>query len=272
MPVTRPWDFQRSVVRQIYNKEIYNWFKDLDPEQLLLPDNPDGRTSALSACVIGAKDSIQVVLLKVLLFERLKQSITLLPKVTGETYDDIDQNYEHRPLITLSFLQDLAAVPDGFRAVRGYVSFRLINETSDTITEQKLRDVAVRIRDNFGLDGGFIWRKGKNKVTYRDKSNGLLLNVLCLTEQDGLEVVERMCNAAGQQYDPNKFQFVEPNRPSLTAPQGTDQILGKTVQARQWRPTVNVRFLYATAKISGLNNPVVLVDRSKQYFQAYEFL
>lgn len=270
MAITRLWAFQRSVVRKIYNREIYDWFKDVADEAL--PPRVGGRLAARDACLIGTQDGIQSVILKIQLFERFKQAYTLLPKVTGETYEDIDDAYEHRPLITLQFLQDLDAVPDGFRAVPGRISFRLVNETTDTITEAKLRAIALEIRAQFALGNGHIWRKGKNKFTYRDPKNGLKLNILCLNETEGREIAQKICNVIDKAYDEEKAQYLEPNRLSVTSPIGTDLILGVRVKERRWRPTVNVRFLYATAKISGLNNPIVLVDRSKQFFQAYEYL
>lgn len=270
MAISRAWAFQRSVVRKVYNREIYDWFKDLPADAL--PSNIGGRVAARSACVIGAQDSIQTVILKIQLFERIKQSITLLPKVTGTTYPDIDESYEHRPLITLYFLQDLDSVPDGFRAVPGRISFRLVGENSDTITETKLKEIAREIKNQFALGGGVIWEKGKNMVVYRDVKNGLKLQVLCRSEANGVDIVQRVCNVIDKPYDADKKQYNEPSRPSSTSPVGTDLILGKRVKERRWRPTVNVRFLYATAKISGLENAVPLVDRSKQFFQAYEFI
>lgn len=270
MAISRLWAFQRSVVRKVYNREIYEWFRDVADDAL--PSNIGGRRSARDACLIGTQDGIQAVILKIQLFERFKQAYTLLPKVTGETYEDIDESYEHRPLITLQFLQDLDAVPDGFRAVPGRISFRLVNETTETITEPKLRELAREIKAQFALGSGHIWKKGKNMYFYKDRKNGLWLQILCLNETEGVEIVQKICNVIDKGYDPEKGQYIEPNRLSVTSPIGTDLILGKRVKDRRWRPTVNCRFLYATAKISGLNNPVVLVDRSKQFFQAYEYV
>lgn len=270
MAISRAWAFQRSVIRKVYNKEIYDWFKDIPADAL--PDNLTSRTAARSACVIGAQDSIQVVMLKIQLFERIKQSITMLPNVTGEVYSDIDETFEHRPKICLHFLQDLDSVPDGFRAVRGRISFTLVNETSDTITELKLQEIAREIKTQFALGNGHLWRKGKNKVIYLDKKSGLDLRILCLTETEGTELVQKVCAVLDKSYNPDKLQYIEPNRNSVTTPVGTDLILGKRVKEQRWRPTVTVRFLYATAKIHGLDNAVPLVDRSKRFFQAYEFL
>lgn len=270
MAIKKAWAFQRSVIRKVYNREMWDWFKDIPADAL--PDNLTSRTAARSACVIGANDSIQVVMLKIQLFERIKQSITLLPKVTGEVYSDIDEIFEHRPTITLYFLQDLDAVPDGMRAVPGRISFKLVNETSDTITTVKLKEIAREIKAQFALGNGHIWKKGKEKVTYLDKKDGLDLRILCLNKTEGIELVQKVCNVVDRAYDPDKLQHLDPNKASITNPIGTDLILGQRVKKRRWRPVANVRFLYATAKISGLENAIPLVDRSKQYFQAYEFI
>lgn len=270
MPISRNWSFLRSATRKIWNRQVFDWFKDIPADAL--PDNSGGRAAARAACLIGGQDSQQTVIIKQNNFNFLKEAITLLPKVTGETYQDIDETYEHRPKITLYFLQDLDAVPDGFRAVPARLSFTLVNETSDTITEFKLKEIAREIKTQFALANGHIWRKGKNKAFYRDKKNGLNLSILCINQAEAVEIIQKLCAVIDKTYDPEKLTYTEPERLSLTSPVGTELILGQRVKNRRWRPTVNVRFLYATAKISGLNNAVPLVDRSKQYFQAYEFL
>ena len=162
------------------------------------------------------------------------------------------------------FRQDDSAVPDGYQPIRAQISFRLMNETSQTITKTNLIKIANEIKKEFASGSGFVWSKGKIKRVCKDSENGLNLNILCIKEQDGTAIIKKIYEVLGKTYNEDKCTTVNPERNSVNTP-GNQTILNTTVKKKRWRPTANVRFTHAVALIHGLSKPIVLVDRTGRY-------
>ena len=268
MAVSKEWHNLKDFLRKTYNREVNEWFAD-EPEDV--PENNTPRKQAKRACVIRPKESQNMALIKMLNFRYQVQQVHLRPDVFGIDMDSYNESFSYRPQVKLFFKQDAGAVPAGRRAVEGELTFRLPNETSATMTKTNAKALALKIKQEFATGNGYVWKKGKYKVVYKDPEYGLDSRILAISEAEGIEVVKKLCDTVGAVYDQNKCGVVEPKRDSETNPKGTEKVYGKLQKERRWRPTANCRFQYAVLTIHKLQYRIVLVDRSKTYLNALEW-
>jgi len=268
MPVSKNWSNLRSFLRKTYNKEVNEWFRD-EPEDV--PDNGTSRKQAKRACLVLPKETQNLALLKCLTFRYVVQQVHLRPDVFGFNFDQINESVAYRPQVKLFFRQDAAAVPSGKRPVEGELTYRLINETSESMTETKAKALALKIKREFALNNGYVWKKGKHLISYKDSELGLNNNILAISEAEGIEVAKKLVDLTNGVFDEDKCTDHNPKRDSITNPTGTERVYGKTQKKSRWRPTANCRFQYAVLTIAKLQYRVILVDRSKTYLNALEW-
>lgn len=268
MAISKNWSNLRSFLRKTYNKEVNEWFADV-PEDA--PDNGTSRKQAKRACLILPKEGQNLALLKMQNFRYNVQQVHLRPDVFGIDFFNYQEQVSFKPQVHLYFKQDSAAVPAGKRAVTAQLSFRLVNESSSTMTEAKSKQLALKIKNEFALGNGFVWKKGKYKITYKDLDIGLKSSVFSLNETEGIEVVRKLVNVCDGVYNENYLQVIEPKRDSETNPLETELVFGRRQKVRRWRPVANVRFQYAVLTIHKLSYRIILVDRSKTYINALEW-
>jgi hypothetical protein len=262
MGVSKEWKFDNSFLRKTHNREVHEYFKDLTEDDL--EDLEEPRKVAYRACLILAKTSQLSAIQKQLTFRFIVQRCWEVPHVYGMPISQAYEEFAFKPQIQLYFRQDLDAVADDFEPMEGVISFRLMDETSETITESKLTSYAHRIKEQFGGVGEQIWKKGKHKLCYKDLKHGLDLRILCLNETEGKEIIQRVCRIAEATFDDDNLTPIAPNKASINNP-GTTRILGKQRKKKRWRPTGNVRFRHAIAVIDGLSKAVPLFDLSGRY-------
>ncbi len=269
MAVSREWANQKSFLRKVYNREVNEWFRDIAENELL--DNSTARKQAKKACLIQSKDSQNMSLIKMLSFRHLVQQTHLITNCYGIPIDSYQETVKFRPQVHLFFRQDSSAVSGDRRPVEGQISFRLINETSATMSETKARLLATKIKNEFALNNGYMWKKGKLKCVYKDFDNGLDLSILSLSEAEGKEVINKVIDVVGVTYNENYLRISEPKRNSETNPTTSSLVYGKQRKNRRWRPIANVRFRYAVLTIHGMQHRIILVDRSKTFLDALEW-
>jgi hypothetical protein len=262
MTISREWQFQKDFLRRTYNREVNEYFRDVDPNQI--PENISSRQAAKRACLIMPKDSQNMALHKQMTFYFVVHRAHLKPDIYGIPADTFQEEVKFRPQIQLFFRQDAEAVPDNYTALTGQISFRLMNETSQSLTRAELTRIANEIKREFATGTGYIWKRGKVKRVCKDSENGLNLSILCLNESEGTEIVRKVYDIIGKTYDPDKCTTVNPERNSENVT-GTEIIIGETVRKRRWRPTANVRFTHAVALVHGKTKGIVLVDRTGRY-------
>jgi hypothetical protein len=262
MTISREWQFQKDFLRRTYNREVNEYFRDVDPNQI--PENISSRQAAKRACLIMPKDSQNMALHKQMTFYFVVHRAHLKPDIYGIPADTFQEEVKFRPIIQLFFKQDDEAVPDGYRALRGQISFRLMNETSTTITRTELTRIATNIKAEFATGNGLIWTRGKVKRVCKDSENGLNLSILCNSESEGTQIIQKVYDVLGKTYDQDKCTTVNPERNSVNVP-GSQTILGKVEKKRRWRPTANTRFTHAVALIHGAPKAIVLIDRTGRY-------
>ncbi len=268
MAVSKNWENLRSFLRKTYNKEVNEWFSDVPDD---VPDNDVPRKQAKRACLVLPKESQNMAFLKMMTFRYQVQQVHLRPDVFGINFDQLNESVAYRPQVKLVFRQDAAAVPSGKRAVEGELTFRLMDETSESMTEAKAKLLAKKIKTEFALGNGYIWKKGKHLISYKDPALGLNSNILAISEAEGIKVAKKLIDVTGGVYDADKCTDHNPKRDSVTNPTGTEKVYGKFQKKTRWRPVANCRFQYAVLTIAKLQYRVILVDRSKKYLDALEW-
>lgn len=264
MAVSNNWKNLRDFLRKSYNREVNEWFRDInDP----VPDNTAPRNQAKRACLILPKETQNSALLKVLNFRFVVQRTHLRPHVFGTPIGTVNAQRKYRPQIVFQFLEDVDDIVAGYDRIDSKISYRLMNETSDTITVSELTAIATRIKASFGIGDGFIWRKGKDLASYTDWDKGYQLQLLVRNKTDAREIVTLILGTNGDRPIWSKFNYKENEEPTTAYPTipPTQRILGQTYRESRIRPIASVRFQYAYCSIWGKPQSVILYDRSFTY-------
>ncbi|HLO85851.1 MAG TPA: hypothetical protein VK203_12705 [Nostocaceae cyanobacterium] len=250
----KQWALLRKFLRagDSFNKEVFNWYQD--------DDNNEDRKKVRDLLLIGAKDSIQTVQIKMRTFREVVQKTHLKPTIVGITKDNYDSDISYRPEIVIYFLQNKQSVPRGETPTDARVSFRLMNETSESITVSELKRWAQKIQAAF-FNPIYKFRKGKVITWYIDKKNGFHLQIYGLNAAEGEKVARDVVKLADKTFDEDILKETNPKRSNTTS-NGTIKILGKTKKKPKWRPSVVVEAAYAYALIHGEPNPIMLVDQT----------
>lgn len=176
----------------------------------------------------------------------------------------------YQPQIRIYFQQDSDFRPGtnqpkgrGQRRKNGRQAFRLMNETSETISKAELTNIANKIKQIFGANNGYVWNKGKELYCYADWNKGYQLQILAKTKSQAADLVTKILSL--QNHTPVWKYFTRTeNSVELEAyPEIPEKkiMLGEEYTLPALRPLVDVRFTYAEAKIHRLVSPVILFDR-----------
>ena len=139
-----------------------------------------------------------------------------------------------------------------------------MDHNNETYTPALAEQLARDIRQEFAIENGWIWRKGKLMVSYTHWEKGYQLQLLCRSDTVGRELIGKVLSL---QNDTPQWEFcnVSQNQDESAAyPNlpGNEFIFGKSRRLPRRRPLADVRFRYATLTLAGLQNPTVLIDLS----------
>ncbi|WP_375497053.1 hypothetical protein [uncultured Nostoc sp.] len=251
----RDWAQLRKVLRNgdSFNREVYEWFRDADSN--------DTRKALRDDLLIGAKDSIPIAQIKIRAFREIIQKTHLKPTIIGQPKSSYDADVKYHPQIVLYFLQDKQSVPKGKTAKDARISFRLMHETSETLTEAELKNWANKIRTEFTQPSLYRWHKGKIIGLYLDKPNGFDFQVYAYSDEIAKTVIRKVIELTTKTYVNDKFRFTTPERNTDPTPPQV-RVLGELVPEPQWRPNVFVTFDHAYANVWNDKSKRVLVDAS----------
>ena len=270
--MTLPDDYNASehlqdTIKQVYNQEVRDWFSDITEVEL---DISTPRASLRTACLHQEEDTIDMTISRQNLFD-----MVILQRLKNDGANrDRDLNYRvlrrNKPQITLHFLEDLKDVEHGYEPIAGEISLRLMTETTTTLSKSEATNYGNKINSLFGSTGGFIWKKGKELCSYSDWDKGYQLQLLTRTEAEGRRVIEQVLDIQAHAPDWENFNLVHNGEPSASFPTvpPSETILGKTRKLPRRRPIADVRFQFASLKLSGLAKSVILFDRSGRHPEA----
>lgn len=255
-------------IRRVHNKEARDYFGDAPNEDVSTP-----RGSLKQACLIKDDDTAIMTLLRLWLFEFTIGRGRRLEIETAQEEGNLPPNAvmrRQKPIITLHFKEDLSDVEPGYEAIRSTIGFRLMNQSTTTISNAEANSYANKIKIAFGTGNGFVWRKGRTMCSYTDWDKGYQLQLLCRNEAEGRRVVEQVLDIQSDTPDWQFFQIKENAEPSQAYPTipPRETILGKSQRTLRRRPVADVRYQYSTLKIAGVARRVVLHDRSYRFRNA----
>ncbi|NJN13888.1 MAG: hypothetical protein HC815_40875 [Richelia sp. RM1_1_1] len=142
----------------------------------------------------------------------------------------------------------------------GEITFRLMDETSATISRTKAEVLAKAIKREF-TSPTFIWEKGWYKYTYKDVERGYDFRLLVKSKTEGVAIVRKVLEVQGHPFSDDNQQYIDHDRTYSLNP-GTHRVYGSTAKKPIQRPRVDVRFRYAQLLVHGRVNAINLVAMS----------
>lgn len=262
MPLPDPFnevEFVQKVVRRYINSEIREHFSDLGGDNWE-PGITTTRAAMRHALTHQDSDPLLLTLLRLFVYYFIfGRARALQTPVYGIPVPSYQESVVHLPQVKLFFHEpwrnDFAIIP----AVTAEITFRLIGETSESMTEAKAERLAKKIKTSFAIPERFAWTKGREIATYRDKQRGYDFKLYVRDETQARRVIEQVLDIQGHTPD-WEFLSISTSKRNFTNTAPTGRVYGKTRRLPRRRPVANVRFQYADLHIWGLPNPVTLVD------------
>lgn len=252
------WEHLQGQILRMHNRMVRDWFSDAPDDDISTP-----RGSLKRACLIQDNDPIALVNLRLWLFEvTFGRLANMQTPVYGIPVQEFQQDTKFKPQVKLVFYEDTQDVEDGYRAIEAELTFRLINETSESITETNARNLATKIRNEFAGGSLYRWHRGRYKATYLDKENGYDFRLQVYSQSEAEELIRKVLAIRDKTPDWALFTFHETKDASSAYPTipGTQRIYGQTVKKPRRRPVGWVRFRKAQLLIWGRNKAITLVD------------
>jgi hypothetical protein len=261
-----PWEHLQSTFIRVHNEMVREEFRDIvDDDDISVP-----RGSLKVACLMRDDDSAIMSLHRIwLLMGYLRRARDFHPPMYYLPLEPYQETVKFRPQVTLFFEQDFGSVPDDKKPVRSEVSFRLMNETSQSLTLTELGTLARAIKREMGSSNGFRFSRGKKRFCYLDKEMGYDFRLHVISESEAREVISKTLQIRNHTPDWTNIKEVVTNKTFPENP-GTQTILGKSRRKPRERPSATVRFQYAQIAIHGLFHPINLYDRSNTLLDPIE--
>jgi hypothetical protein len=180
--------------------------------------------------------------------------------------------YTFHPQICLVFyeMSDEAIAPN--RRVHGEISYRIMGETEETLSENNARVRAERIKNLFVNPTLFEWQKGREIVTYRDQRNGYDFRLRVKSETEARRIITQIMGIEGKTPEWQRLTVHE-SRAAFPENPGSKRIYGEMRQLPVRRPVRDIKFRYAELHLWGVPKPVTLVDttgrRGKSLIRAW---
>lgn len=167
--------------------------------------------------------------------------------------------FTFHPQICLVFYEmaDEAIAPN--RRVHGEISYRIMGETEETLTENNARVRAERIKNLFVDPTLFEWQKGKEIVTYRDQRNGYDFRLRVKSETEARRIITQVMGIEGKTPEWERLTVHE-SKAAFPPNPGSKRIYGEMRQLPVRRPVRDIKFRYAELHLWGVPKPVTLID------------
>jgi hypothetical protein len=253
-----PWEHLQSTIMRVHNEFVNEEFRDLgDDDDINVP-----RGSLRVACRMRDDDSADMTLIRMwLLMGYLRRARDFHPPMYFQPVEPYQADVVFRPQVKLFFEQDFGSIPDDEKPVRSAISFRLVNETSQSLTKAEMGNLARAIKREMGPSNGFRFSRGKKRFCYLDRERGYDFRLHVISESEAREVISKVLQIRNHTPDWTDLKEIVTNKTFPENP-GTQIILGKARRKPRKRPSATVRFQYAQIMVHGLFHPINLYDRS----------
>lgn len=259
-----PWEHFQDVFTKAYNQEVREEFNDLGGDDWD-PDIHVPRGSLRIACTALDEDSALMLNLRAMLFYMvLRKARDLQAPVYGSPVGTLNAQRKYRPQILFYFKEDPGDVEPGYDPLDGRISYRLMNETFETITKTELTNIANRVKTIFGANHGLLWKKGKDLAAYTDPNNGRQFQLFVRSKADAKIIIEKVLETIPASPNWKHLTYKECDEPTLAYPTipPSHTIMGHSYKEPRYRGIGEVRFQNAVASIWPLPKPITLYDRT----------
>ncbi len=253
------WEHLQDMVRRDHNKAVREYFKNQPDDDLSTP-----KSSLKHACLIKDEDTTAMTQMRMWLFEiTIGHAQSVQRPVYGIPVSEVQADWKFRPQVKLYFLEKYDEETHGQQKIpqlEGEITFRLMHETSETISRANAETLARKIKSVFATPL-FVWEKGWYKSTYFDTAKGYDLRLLVKSKTEAERVIKNVLEIQSHSFNRDYFQFVEHDRSYPINP-GTQRVYGRTVKKPIKRRRADVKFKHAQLLIQGQPNAVNLVATS----------
>lgn len=171
-----------------------------------------------------------------------------------------------RPQLYIYFVEDEADIEPGYDPIRSRISIRLMNKTDTSLSRADLNQYTTKVQNIFGVNGGKIWKRGKDMASYTDWENGYQLQLLVRSKSDGEELIKQFLSIKDLPFIRKKY-FYNENQDAVNAyptNPGNEIVLGKEIKKARYRPIAEIRFQSAWISLASIRKPIYLIDTSGQ--------
>lgn len=155
------------------------------------------------------------------LYSRLNDRNLYTTPVT--TFQD---KFTFHPQVCLVFYETSQEVLSPTRRVHGEISYRIMGETEETLTQGNARVRTKRINSLFATPNLFEWQKGKEIVTYRDQPNGYDFRLRVKSETEARRIITQAMAIEGKTSEWERLTLHESRAAFLPNP-GSKRIYGE---------------------------------------------
>lgn len=213
----------------------------------------------------GSPKTLKPIIMQLVAFEQMlaEKDIGAIYGIPSTLYQET--KFDFLPQITLHFAEDKEDVEPTYQRVYGEINFRITGETYKTISKAELTIIAQKVKEVFGNERGFVWKKGKVRCNYADRNHGYFLQILARSESEGRQVIQAVLSLQNHTPEWSRLNVAE-NADAVTAYPiipPTETVLGERKRMPRKRPIANVRFTKAEAHIYSRPSPVILYDHTK---------
>lgn len=265
-----PVEHLQSTILRIQNKIIAEEFRDVGDDEWQL-DISTNRASLRTACTCLGNDSLSMTLARLWLFYGvMRKAQDFHPAIFGIPAMTFAETTKYFPQIQLHFLEKYEDVDEGYDQLKAQISFRLVNETSTSISKTDLTTIGNKIKQLFWTGTPFNFKKGRQLATYIDQAKGYYFQLYVFDTAQAKKVIEQVLDIQSHTPDWKLLNIHTNEEPAQAYPTIPPQktILGKPHKQPRIRPAGTVHFRYAIAQIHGIPRPVVLYDPLKNYKNA----
>ena len=234
-----------------YNSEVVDHFGDTST-------NPQ-REAVKNLCLVQSNDSVLIAQQRIRFFREEVQKCHLKPVIIGQPKSDFDADVKYHPQVTVYFVQDIQSVPRGSRPKNARVTWRLMDQTSETISNQILNNWATKVYNSF-FNPVYSFHKGKYIGWYNSPADGLHLQLYCLDDITAESVAKKIVTSADKTFNDDLFKVTKPKRNNIAQSQQIT-ILGQSKSVPNWRPNITVNVAYAYINIWADNDLRLIVDK-----------
>lgn len=249
------WENLQDLVRLEHNKAVKAYFKNQDDDDISTP-----KARLKHTCLIKDNDTATMTQLRLWLFEvTCGHAASLQTPMYGIPVQELQSQVEFKPQVKMFFLEpyDREVHDNGLPQAQGEISFRLMDESSETIGRSDAERLARKIKQVFGTPP-LVWEKGWYKATYADKKKGYQLQLLVRSKTEAERIIRNVLQIQDHTFERDYFQYIEHDRTYPINP-GTHRVYGRTVKKPVRRRRADVKFQFAQLFIWGIPHPINLV-------------